>query len=832
MSKEPIITVLSDNVDLNRINHDSRHRRAPPLAPLSRQEMPTTRPKFWERRDSNNRHIMKMRRSGRPRSPSAPRPRPRPRSPSPAPPPPPPPRNTNQTMRPGTSYWDIHRTFEEGRTEFYEGSADMRGLLATRQVDGLVDPNRDGAFTVHLELKVYEDLDQRLEELSYLSRIGHFDAARKFFTRNLQDQIHKPYVRVQYGELLLLQGDFKTLKQLEGPNITNHDAPNDVQLLHGYWDMMQLYAARHKPSAIEADKTSELLLLLERTQNFNNISSTQIKIIALALQMVTTPSKVEGGSTSIHIVLDRILTSTFIKNLYDVLLRQGRVWDLYDFLISLVPYKGIAGVFCDLFGMFDIHSGCRNIIMDWTEHSRKMDISTTLALLGLFTSMIATQYQVICEPYAEVLLDQTLPLATALREQDPKTIKSRPFLRWILEKSRLEGEKDGDRLRTLFWRLQSFVGVAYRTSRIGLPQYAPLQDENPGWDVADAGTGLKEPVRLVLRTARELHDYEMEVLALQQLILFSKDPSKEFEELCYLHKSVREDFQGYMVTLVSTYLISVTKEAKSDLAKELSTQLLATDCSEYLLPDVLYMANMVLSALSGDGAIAENAAERAVKTVAEIDVGYLDLEREIRTKTPNSVGLRQPRCRRERWRYPQNPEVSHYRLPSDMSPDCEGYPWRNQSSRRSADETDDDESDSASSKWRPRRTAPLNRPNAPDFTRATSSDEEHPKQPPKFQVAQEEIDQATETGRRGTEKTAQDPSSRPDGRLITWPRTSRPRDKTPERSAAPQVISTEREGREAELVDSQRKGQENLETKSAPTEDGYPMEEGRDFASS
>jgi hypothetical protein len=43
----------------------------------------------------------------------------------------------------------------------------MRGLLAIKQVNGIVDPSRNENVTVHLELGLHNDLDDRLEKLAY-----------------------------------------------------------------------------------------------------------------------------------------------------------------------------------------------------------------------------------------------------------------------------------------------------------------------------------------------------------------------------------------------------------------------------------------------------------------------------------------------------------------------------------------------------------------------------------------------------------------------------------------------------------------------------------------
>ncbi|KAI1818804.1 hypothetical protein GGS20DRAFT_581193 [Poronia punctata] len=77
----------------------------------------------------------------------------------------------------------------------------------------------------------------------------------------------------------------------------------------------------------------------------------------------------------------------------------------------------------------------------------------------------------------------------------------------------------------------------WESASSSLPQYAPLLHENLGWYNFEAGAGLREPVRLVLEMAEELCDYEIQDLALTQLIRLSKDAYKKTMQLYHLHKS-------------------------------------------------------------------------------------------------------------------------------------------------------------------------------------------------------------------------------------------------------------------------------------------------------
>lgn len=69
--------------------------------------------------------------------------------------------------------------------------------------------------TIHVELEVTEDFDEELEEFSRLVRIGNFRVARSFFDEHLCSFADNPYVFVQYAEMLLAQGDYKSIQSLD-----------------------------------------------------------------------------------------------------------------------------------------------------------------------------------------------------------------------------------------------------------------------------------------------------------------------------------------------------------------------------------------------------------------------------------------------------------------------------------------------------------------------------------------------------------------------------------------------------------------------------------------
>lgn len=74
--------------------------------------------------------------------------------------------------------------------------------------------------TVHVELELYEDVAQELlEEFSRLTRVGHFRHAKSFFDENLRAFMDNPYVFVQYAEMLLTQGDYRSIQLLDDSRV-------------------------------------------------------------------------------------------------------------------------------------------------------------------------------------------------------------------------------------------------------------------------------------------------------------------------------------------------------------------------------------------------------------------------------------------------------------------------------------------------------------------------------------------------------------------------------------------------------------------------------------
>ena len=103
--------------------------------------------------------------------------------------------------------------------------------------------------TVHLEVDVFADIDDELEHLNRCMRIGDFRSAKTLFHNHLQAHSHEPSVFVQYAEMLLEMGDYKSLALLDDSSTFSTTRPSgglgtksDWQSLETNWRLIRAVA--------------------------------------------------------------------------------------------------------------------------------------------------------------------------------------------------------------------------------------------------------------------------------------------------------------------------------------------------------------------------------------------------------------------------------------------------------------------------------------------------------------------------------------------------------------------------------------------------------------
>lgn len=85
-----------------------------------------------------------------------------------------------------------------------------RGLFQT-----IYDVANPKNVTVHLDFPVFQDYDAEIEDFSRLRRLGNFEAANDLFKRTFEGHLKNPYIFVQYAEMLLDMGDYKSFDLLD-----------------------------------------------------------------------------------------------------------------------------------------------------------------------------------------------------------------------------------------------------------------------------------------------------------------------------------------------------------------------------------------------------------------------------------------------------------------------------------------------------------------------------------------------------------------------------------------------------------------------------------------
>ncbi|CAJ2506024.1 Uu.00g001540.m01.CDS01 [Anthostomella pinea] len=491
-----------------------------------------------------------------------------------------------------THYYATHH--ERGRrpkqrpvAPHYTANRDSASVLdAIRDVDVILDSAQCKDQTVHLDLDADIDLDMDLEELARFSRLGKFGDAISLYQRNLRVHIGNPHVLIQYGEMLLEQGDYKTLLELDcdlmGGSTNSLLDTNGGQLLDLYWRLIQG----------SQDRTR----------------STEIRILSLVAYWVRETPLTQDG-LDFNQQFKTLFPQQFFTSLYISLLRQGRIWDLHDIIGAMVYTRDINAVLSDLLGAMDFARGLDQLINDW--QAPVYDESTTLALLGiinLFLEFVGT----FNAPMSTIqyCLDSALSLARSINQHDLENLRSRQYVKFIFLKAARTAAQHEHVLNpsVYLFSANGFRLPAFKHSTF-LPVYIPIATENPGWRKTASSTVLTNPIKLALRSSTELRDYKMAALCWQQLINLSSDPKSEFEALCHLKKSVQADMAGYLEVLLSSYLVSDTDEARRKLRTELAEVTSSTITFSFLNA---WAAHMMLHSLETDPDRAARAISQAV----------------------------------------------------------------------------------------------------------------------------------------------------------------------------------------------------------------------------
>jgi hypothetical protein len=127
--------------------------------------------------------------------------------------------------------------------------------------------------TIHFNLDIEEDSEEPLEEFSRLKRLGNFKAAGEFFQANLFGYIEdSPYVAVEYADMLLEQGDYERLFELNqdyGPFLGKVSSP----AFQSHWALIIACAGMQSRGGLR-----EAVEVLESSQHSRLVLSTEVII--------------------------------------------------------------------------------------------------------------------------------------------------------------------------------------------------------------------------------------------------------------------------------------------------------------------------------------------------------------------------------------------------------------------------------------------------------------------------------------------------------------------------------------------------------------------------
>ncbi|KAI1488467.1 hypothetical protein F5X96DRAFT_645323 [Biscogniauxia mediterranea] len=507
-------------------------------------------------------------------------------------------------------------------------------VLSNRGVNGVWTQDHAPNFTVHLKMGLQENFEEHFEQFAYFRRLGDFVSARKYFAENLQDHLDKPYVLVLYAEMLLEQGDYNTLTQLDDDIIfrerQNKADDHEELLLRSYWELIHTHVTAYKFNIPKSRYSiSDALLGLNKLYTTTrpkerSIGSTEINLLAIAYRSYGHAVSVKARE-QIATGL-RLFGSGFHKRLYNDLLREGRIWDLHDIVIARIAHQSPVDITRDFSSAQSFQERLGNFVADWSKLPKEYDKSTTLALLDILVSFVPSNSDrsILPDETCEIILNYATKLAFSLMENDPDSTRTRPFIRWMLAKARNATKKGPKYRMTQKEYLGSWPGVVWFAYSHLLPLYVPAKFENPGWGASNATAELKGPVQVVVKTSRLLGDYATEAEALQELIKLSTNPSNEFEDLCNLQKSIQGDDYRYSQTLVSKYLVANSDHARTVLKKQITEQSSIPGFFELLDPIQEWSLRMIQHALEGEGPVAElylREADRVLKDIYEDEVG-------------------------------------------------------------------------------------------------------------------------------------------------------------------------------------------------------------------
>ncbi|KAF5871162.1 uncharacterized protein Bfra_007676ia [Botrytis fragariae] len=434
-------------------------------------------------------------------------------------------------------------------------------------------PNSTQDSTIYLEFECSEDIEIYLEELSRLRRLGRFYDAKQYFKScSVYCGDHPDFI-IDYVETLLSQGACKDVLELlacENPPILTEDCG---QIYHHY-----LHSAFCVAKAVTLGWTEDAVLqwgqakselISELRRDFTNLSSIQIRFLC-HLMYLETPHVVSMSSSYPNTMVGSISEFEWCE-LYSHLLSKNRVWDMGDIFYHLLgssTVKQVVGMFFDT--RMSLDRSINTFVTQWTQ---EQDESTDLAILDVLVTVWLRgipdegPLDKADQQWIDICMLHTRKIATSIRENYPASIKSSPYLRWILAEVRWADVSRESQESSRWSYLDSSPGLLCFDGR--LPVYVPFASENPGWRIPPHSERSIELLTLGLSTARDLGNYYLEVLYLEELVCRSSVPRNHLADLENLQKNVIGNNCGYLSACLTQYLLGADPDSQKDLSNRL-----------------------------------------------------------------------------------------------------------------------------------------------------------------------------------------------------------------------------------------------------------------------
>ncbi|KAH0430918.1 hypothetical protein CcaCcLH18_07476 [Colletotrichum camelliae] len=210
-------------------------------------------------------------------------------------------------------------------------------------------------------------------------------------------------------------------------------------------------------------------------------------------------------------------TAQDLNDLYLHLKTEEKIWEFRDLFHECLAAYGLTEIFRMMFGERD-------------EKGSKLEVDIVQAICDDWSAGVEDE----AVSFAFLDIITTITLAS-MAQPDNSLTASRYF---EIARAKPVG------LAALRNRLRLLPGKVRYSRRVfphqNLPMYAPVEDESPGWrpDPKPATEENSAVIRMILKTAQEIGDTELQAACIQELIYISSAPEELLDELGNLWKSV------------------------------------------------------------------------------------------------------------------------------------------------------------------------------------------------------------------------------------------------------------------------------------------------------